>query len=127
MQLIQEQIDKGQEIYQELVTKAWESATFKEQLINNPESTIAEVLGKPDSKIDTKFVVEDQTDNNTIYLNIPRKVNFDDIELSDEQLEIVSGGEIVVLGVAGLGSYLICFGVGLAIGGAAVGVAAIIA
>ncbi len=118
-----EQLVKGQELYQELVANAWESATFKEQLINNPDSAIAEVLAKPDFKSNFKFEVEDQSNKDIIYLNIPRKLDFDNIELTDEQLEIVSGGEIAVFGVAMLGSYLIGFGVGLAIGGAAVGIA----
>ena len=93
MKITKEQKKKGQDIYQQLVEKAWESATFKEQLISNPEATIEEVTGvKPNFSKETKIIVEDQTDSNITYLNIPRKVNLEDFELTDEELEIVAGG-----------------------------------
>jgi len=107
MKITKEQQKKGQEIYQQLVEKAWESATFKEQLISNPEAAMEKVLGKemtiPEG---SKIVVEDQTDSNIIYLNIPRKVNFEDFELSEDQLDNVAGGwdwtdvvSVVTLGI----------------------------
>ncbi len=84
---------KGQELHQTLVKKAWESTTFKEQLINNPEATIEEVTGvKSNTPSDVKIVVEDQTDSNIIYLNIPQKINLENIELTEEQLEMIAGG-----------------------------------
>jgi hypothetical protein len=39
-----------------------------------------------------KIVVEDQTDESVIYLNIPAKVNIDDLTLTEEQLEQIAGG-----------------------------------
>ena len=93
MKVTLEQQKKGQEVYQNLVQKAWESAAFKEQLVKNPETTISKVLGK---EFKGNVVVEDQTDTNTIYLNIPRKLNAENLELTDEQLELVSGGEFVI-------------------------------
>ncbi|WBX76791.1 hypothetical protein PG911_00600 [Tenacibaculum ovolyticum] len=91
MKITIEQQEKGQKLHQELVQKAWESITFKEQLVSNPEATIAEVLGV-ETKGNSNIVVEDQTDSDIIYLNIPRKININDIELTEEQLEAVSGG-----------------------------------
>lgn len=38
------------------------------------------------------LVVRDQTDESTVYINIPVKLNIDDIELSEEQIEVVAGG-----------------------------------
>ena len=108
MKITQEQQEKGQELYNQLVIKAWESATFKEQLIENPETTIAEVTGQTDFNNNTKIVVEDQTDTDIIYLNIPRKVNLNDFELTDEQLERVSGGEDRNFG-QNVGYYLMAF------------------
>ena len=84
---------KIKEMYQELVQKAWESATFKEQLINNPKETISE-FSEVRFNEKANIEVEDQTDTNIIYLNIPRsreKLDLD-LELTDEQLEQVSGG-----------------------------------
>jgi len=95
MKISQKQLKKSNEVLQTLIRKSWESATFKEQLISNPAATIEEVKGKPVSSKFGKIVVEDQTDSNIIYLNIPRKLeSIDDFELTEEQLELVSGGDI---------------------------------
>ncbi len=91
--ITQEQQKQGAELLKTLVEKAWESAAFKEQLVNSPIVTI-ESLTKNKFPKDTKIIVEDQTDSSLIYFNIPRKENIDNFELSDEQLEIVSGGEV---------------------------------
>jgi len=90
MKVTQEQQNKGQELYQELVQRSWEDASFKERLIANPNATIAEVTGNETS--DQNIVVEDQTDAKTIYINIPARVDVDQLELTDEQLETVAGG-----------------------------------
>lgn len=92
-----EQQEKGKELHQMLVQKAWESATFKEKLINNPYKTISEITGSNISN-DVKLVVEDQTDSNIFYINIPRKFDVDEIELTDEQLETISGGGDLITG-----------------------------
>ena len=116
MKITKEQQEKGTKIYQELVSKAWEDATFKDQLIQNPKATISSVtdLEFPN---ETRVVVEDQSDANTIYLNIPRKINAEDLELTDEQLEMVSGGDVII--ALGIG-----FMAGVAFTAAAAGVAA---
>ena len=95
MKVTKKQIEKGHELQKQLVSKAWESASFKEQLVNNPNEAIANFTGKPDAEIKTTIVVEDQTDVNTIYLNIPARPNLSNVELelTEEQLEMVSGGE----------------------------------
>jgi hypothetical protein len=93
MYLTQNQIEKANKFHIDLIEKSWNDSVFKENLINSPLETSKEVkLGN--SK---EFVVEDQTDSDTIFLNIPPKPNLDEIELSDEQLEHVSGGEVGVL------------------------------
>ena len=98
MKITQEQQEQGQELYQELVQKAWESSTFKEQLINNPNLAIEKVTGRKVNfdKMDSdniKFKVEDQSDPNIIYLNIPQKIDLENVELTPEQLEMISGGD----------------------------------
>ena len=93
MKYTKEQTEKGQELMQILIAKAWDDATFKEQLINDPKATITEFLdgnfNLPEGK---KIVVRDQSNADTVYINIPRKVAIDDIELNEEQLDLVSGG-----------------------------------
>lgn len=116
MKYTKEQQEKGAELLKALVEKAWESASFKDQLVKNPEAAIQEFTNNkftmPEKK---RLVVEDQTNESIIYLNIPAQLNLDEFELSDEQLEIVAGGEVV--GTAGL--VLACiglFGAGIGIG-----------
>ena len=94
----QEQQKQGQKLIKTLAERAWESSTFKEQLIKNPVSTIESVTGQK-MPSDTKIIVEDQTDYSYIYLNIPRKVEINELELTDEQLEMVAGGTDLVLGI----------------------------
>lgn len=87
------QLKNGEQLLQELISKAWDDNNFKNDLISEPEVTIERTFGSnmviPEG---CKIVVEDQSDPNVIYLNIPRKINIDDLELSDKQLEDISGG-----------------------------------
>lgn len=108
--ITQEQHIKGQQLINELVEKAWESATFKEQLIKNPSKSIEDLTGQKVQQ-DLKIVVEDQTNSNLVYLNIPARPNLDELELTDEHLEQISGGEFIVGGVI----------IGVAVGAAILG------
>lgn len=111
-----EQQEKGVELLRTLTMKAWESATFKEQLIKNPVATIEQVTGKDLSFLgDKKIVVQDQTDDSVIYINIPAQPKIDELELTEEQLELVAGGAtpaayaagvVVAIGVCWLVSHL---------------------
>jgi len=96
--ITKEQQYQSAELIKTLAQKAWESSSFKEQLVTNPISTIESVTGQkiPES---LNILVEDQTDDSIIFLNIPRKIDLGDLELelTDEQLELVSGGEAVIL------------------------------
>ena len=91
--ITQEQQNKGAEFMQALVQKAWDNANFKDQLVKNPIATIEEFTGKsfiiPEGK---KIVAEDQTDDSIIYFNIPAEPNFSELDLTEEQLEMISGG-----------------------------------
>lgn len=108
--ITQEQHIKGQQLINELVEKAWENAAFKEQLIENPLKSIEDLTGQKVQK-DLKIVVEDQSNSNHVYLNIPAKPNLDELELTDEHLEQISGGEFIVAGVI----------IGVAVGSAILG------
>lgn len=79
-----------------IINKAWIDDNFRQDLVNNPKDIIVATTGEfvPD---EVKLVVADQTDPTIIYINIPPKPNFDNMELSEEQLEQVAGGEVFFL------------------------------
>ena len=87
------ELTKKQKLFQTIVSKAWEDNAFKQELIDNPVSAIESLTGErlniPEGK---RVVVRNQTDASTVYINIPAEPNMDDVELTEEQLEIISGG-----------------------------------
>jgi hypothetical protein len=89
-------ITQEQKMYQEVIQKAWEDSAFKKELIANPLSAIDNLTGQklniPRGKT---LVVEDQTCKETIFLNIPAKPNMEDIELNEQQLAAVAGGDLL--------------------------------
>lgn len=105
---------QGAELIKTLAHKAWESSSFKDQLVKNPVATIESVMGYKLAE-NAKVVVEDQTNASFIFLNIPRKLNLNEMELTDEQLEMIAGGEIA-LGVAIGFGIVTLFAAGIAIG-----------
>ena len=93
MKITEGQIEKGKELMQTLVENAWKDADFKERLIKSPVETMDTFFGnKKDASKEVSFVVEDQTNTSLIYLNIPKKPNLEELELTNEQLEMISGG-----------------------------------
>jgi hypothetical protein len=110
------QQQKGAELMKDLVENAWKSAAFKDQLVKNPTSTIEEFTNKkftmPENK---RLVVEDQTNSSIIFLNIPPKPNYTEMELTDEQLDIVAGGEIMCVAAWGVVGVL-CLAGGIGVG-----------
>ena len=87
------EITKSQQLLQQVVTEAWENADFKKKLLADPVNAIEELTGEklniPEGKT---FVVKDQTDESTVYINIPAEQKMDNVELNDAQLEAVAGG-----------------------------------
>ena len=117
-----QQQEENQKFVNKLIEKAWEDADFKKRLVADPNKAIEEYTGKrielPEG---IRLVVNDQTDPRYLDINIPPKFDsdvYEDIELTDEQLEAVSGG------VVGVGEVLVVvvvcgilgFGVGAAVG-----------
>ena len=113
MKITIEQKKQGQEMYQKLVQKAWSDLNFKEKLLTEPLEAIKLFTGNSENfPENVAVVVEDQTDDSKIYLNIPKKLDLDNFELTDEELEIIAGGIIgVTLGTCAAIVTLIGFGV----------------
>jgi hypothetical protein len=86
------EFSQEQKMYGEIVQKAWDDADFKKELTINPVSAIEKLIGKklnlPAGKT---LVVRDQTDEFTVYINIPSQPAMD-FELNEEQLEAAAGG-----------------------------------
>jgi hypothetical protein len=110
MKFTKDQVEKTKKFYEDIISKAWEDDNFKDLLVSNPEAAIAEFFGKevtfPEG---TKFEVSDQTNEDVIYINIPHKPDTSEVELTDEQLELVAGGEDRNLGEAV--GYAITYGI----------------
>ncbi|MBB4807376.1 putative AlkP superfamily pyrophosphatase or phosphodiesterase [Chryseobacterium defluvii] len=83
-----------QKLYVEIVQKVWDDAEFKKALFRDPVETIENFMGKkinlPEGKT---LVIKDQTDESTLYINIPAEQNLEDVELNERQLEAVAGGK----------------------------------
>ena len=84
---------KEEEVLRLVISKAWEDANFRKSLIADPIKAIENLTGAkivlPEGKT---LVVNDQTDKSKVYMNIPSEPNIEDIELTEEQLEIIAGG-----------------------------------
>jgi len=88
-----------QAFLQRLAKKVKEDAQFKKNLLENPTVGIEIFLGRRVTlPKGMKIVVVDQTDPSTIFINLPSIQSTEaiqsteDVELSEEQLDIVSGG-----------------------------------
>ncbi|KYH06000.1 NHLP leader peptide family natural product precursor [Chryseobacterium cucumeris] len=85
--------DKKEQIIQAVISKAWEDAEFRKELLSNPIEAIEKLTGVvvvlPEGK---ELVVVDQTDKSKVYLNIPAEPELENTELTEEQLEIIAGG-----------------------------------
>ena len=100
------EITQGQQVYGEIVQKAWDDNKFKNNLVSNPVETIEKFTGSRFSLPEGQtLVVIDQTNESILYLNIPRKVDISELELTDEQLEMVAGGtDVLFWGGVGIGT-----------------------
>lgn len=85
---------KEQRVLQQVINEAWENEAFKAELLGNPIKAIEKLTGEKLSLPEGKeLIVRDQTHENVIYINIPQVAEVD-VELTDNQLEAVSGGVV---------------------------------
>ncbi len=87
------ELTKDQRLAQIIINKAWNDPTFKAELIASPMEAIEKATGETMSLPDgMRLQVDDHTDENAFYISIPPKPDFENMELTDEQLELVAGG-----------------------------------
>ena len=93
------QNEQSLEIYNALISEALVNMTFKKELLEGPKTAIERFVGQgftfPQG---IKILVEDQSDENLIYFNIP-KCQSDSLELTEEQLETIAGGTSPICGI----------------------------
>lgn len=83
-----------QKALESIVKKAWDDPVFKDNLIKSPVETIENFLDHPIHVPEGKKIAfVDQSNSSTIYFNIPAEPDMDDMELNEEQLDIISGGD----------------------------------
>jgi len=115
MRVLQEQQQKGGELYNNLIQKSWTDSNFKADLIKNPVATLASFVGKEVTlPANVQLIVEDQSNPSIVYINIPKRVSLDNFELTDEQLDLVSGGEVAIAALV-VGSFLAGVSIGIAL------------
>ncbi len=90
--------ERSKEIIAEVIEKARQDESFKQELIANPIAAINEFTGKdykfPEGKV-LVFVDQDKTPENTdstYYFNIATYGDLEEMELTEEQLESIAGG-----------------------------------
>jgi hypothetical protein len=111
--------NQGVQFMNKLIQETHKNVDFKNKLIANPHLALSGFTENELSHLkEKKIIVEDQSNSDFVYINIPAKPDLDNLELTDEQLEAVAGGEVmavswwVVVGVVCLGGGV---GVGLAL------------
>ena len=86
--------EKRLRVLQQVITKAWDDSTFRQELIKSPIEAIERLTGEKINLPEgvNRIEVLDQTDTKYLHLNIPPKPNMDDMELTESDLEVVAGG-----------------------------------
>ncbi|MEH2084225.1 MAG: NHLP leader peptide family RiPP precursor [Nostoc sp.] len=94
---ISQSLNARAELEQKLIEQAWESETFKQELINNPKAVINREL-RQQLPEDVEIEVLQET-SKKVYLVLPENPAQvgSGVELSEEDLEKVAGGISVCL------------------------------
>ena len=85
--------NKEEEVLRLIISKAWEDINFRRTLVSDPINAIENLTGAkivlPEGKT---LVINDQTDKSKVYVNIQSEPDIEDIELTENQLEVIAGG-----------------------------------
>ncbi|MCT7904205.1 NHLP leader peptide domain [Candidatus Ornithobacterium hominis] len=78
-------------VYYSIVNKAILDQDFKKSILDDPSKALLDTFNLK-IREGHKVVAEDQGSKDIIYINIPRVVDFDSMELTEEELELVACG-----------------------------------
>src|SRR5262245_9864127 len=102
----------GESMTWHIIEKSMKDPTFRQRLLANPKTTIEEETGRPYSPGVRVKVVEEDPD--VVVLAIPKMPPAASGELSDAELEMVSGGEGSALFCGSTATWnLVCFRCGV--------------
>jgi len=97
------ELTREQKILQRVLSEAWNNPSYKQELISNPKEAIHRLTGENFSIPEGKTLeICDQSNSEKVYLNIPQQPNFDNVELTDKELEEVAGGMVISRYIRGL-------------------------
>lgn len=103
----------ARKIVEKAIEKAWSDESFKQQLLSNSLMAIETLTGEsfkfPEGRR-IVFVEEEDTPESTdatVYINIMER-NLDDLELTEEQLEAVAGGQSILPYIIPIDLPIIC-------------------
>lgn len=101
--LISQSLNTRAELEKKLIEQAWESETFKQELINNPRAVINRELKQQQIPENVEIEVLQET-TNKVYLVLPQNPTQvgSGAELSDEDLEKVAGGVTICPSILGV-------------------------
>jgi len=112
-------LEQGNKAITRIINECHQNDEFKTQLISDPVATMEKFLGTemklPKGK---EFVVVDQTDPEFYHINIPQQVSKDNWELSEQDLDTITGGGIIGLDCPGWGLVAVVVIGGLALNAA---------
>ena len=81
----------------EIFIKCWEDEDFKQELIANPSQVFEKFKGSSlNIPKGVRLIVNDQSNVNEYHFNIPSRPDFDNMELTERQLELVAGGGTIL-------------------------------
>lgn len=112
----QTKLEEKKEFFREVIIKAVKDSSYKKRLLEDPISAIREVFPEFAVGGNKKIVATDQTDNETYYLNVSQLSyllfggDLEELELSEEELEMVAGG-VAANPTVGSCNFLSCMGV----------------
>ena len=101
--MITEATDIRRNLETNLIQKAWKDPQFKRDVVSNPKGMLEQHLGKK-LPLDLKIIVHEE-DAHTLHFSIPPPPS-NLSELSDEDLERVSGGTELVIVTVGMATLI---------------------